>query len=201
MNQPRSIVLASQSPRRRQLIEGLGLSFEIIPSGIEEIRHPGEAPAAFAKRAALEKGEDVKTRLEEKRRTPWIISADTIVVLGDDVFFKPTDAEDAISMLRRLQGRTHKVITGWAVGRSGVPFRVAHTETLVTFHPLSEGEIARYVATGEGMDKAGAYAIQGIGAYLVARIDGDYFNVVGLPVSFVARALTEVGALPHYPLP
>jgi septum formation protein len=200
MNRHVPIVLASKSPRRSQLLRELGLDFEIVPSRIEEIRAPGEAPVAFAKRVALEKGREVCERLERENQRPWIVSADTIVVLGDAVFFKPADPDEAKAMMIALQGKTHQVVTGWAVGRFDRAFRVEHTETDVTFHPLSSEEIDRYVATGEGLDKAGAYAIQGIGAYLVSKIKGNYFNVVGLPVSYVARALVEAGALAHYPL-
>jgi len=104
-------------------------------------------------------------------------------------------------MLRRLSGKTHTVITGWAVGRHQGDWIAQHAETRVSFHELAATEIDAYVATGEGLDKAGSYAIQGVGAYLVDRIDGDYFNVVGLPIARVLRAMIEVGALPGYPLP
>ena len=194
------IVLASKSPRRRRLLEGLGIEFRVIPSQVDETREEGEAPVAFARRAALEKGEEVRARLEANGEVPWIVSADTIVVMDGDVLFKPKDASDARAMMHRLSGRTHKVITGWAVGRTGRRWHISHAETLVAFHDLTEAEIVRYVATGEGMDKAGAYAIQGIGAFLVDRIEGNYYNVVGLPVSHVARALLNVGALPHFPV-
>lgn len=200
MVEPKSIVLASQSPRRSALLKGLGLEFDIIPSHVDETRHRDEIPLDFAKRAASNKGQEVCGRLQRKGYTPWIISADTIVVLGDRVFFKPKDHTEAREMMTALEGRTHQVITGWAVGNAATSFRVEHNETDVTFHHLSKSEIDRYVATGEGMDKAGGYAIQGIGAYLVSEIRGNYFNVVGLPVSHVARALVEAGALPHYPL-
>lgn len=201
MSDSPKIVLASRSPRRERLLTELGLSFEVVPAAIDEIRAPGEAPAAFARRAAAEKAAAVAERLAAGGRRPWIIAADTVVVLGDDVLGKPEDAADARAMLGRLAGVTHTVITGYTVGRSGEAWRVAHEETAVTFHPLSPAEIAAYAATGEGMDKAGAYAIQGIGSFLVDRIDGDYFNVVGLPVSKVVRALVSAGALPPYPLP
>lgn len=200
MAEPKPIVLASQSPRRATLLKGLGLEFDILPSHIDETRHLDECPVDFAKRAALEKGQEVCERLQREGHAPWIISADTIVVLGDRVFFKPKDRAEAKEMMSALEGRTHQVITGWAVGNAAASFRVEHNETDVTFHHLFESEIDRYVATGEGLDKAGAYAIQGIGAYLVSEIRGNYFNVVGLPVSHVARALVEAGAIPHYPL-
>jgi septum formation protein len=194
------IVLASASPRRKALFEELQIPFIQMPSHIDEIRNPGEAPLDFALRAALEKGEDVALKLAARGETPWIVSADTIVVLGDEVFFKPKDVDDARNMMRRLSGRTHTVVTGFAVGGTGRDWRVSHAETDVTFHLLKESQIERYVQTGEGLDKAGAYAVQGLGTFLVERIDGNYFNVVGLPVSLVVRTLIEVGALPDFPL-
>ena len=194
------IVLASQSPRRRALLEDLGIPFIQMPSNVDESRLDGELPRDFARRAAFEKGEDIRGRLEKEGKSPWIVSADTIVVLGDEVFFKPKNKAEARVMTARLSGRTHTVITGWAVIRSGIAPRVSHTETAVTFHRLTEAQIDGYVETGEGLDKAGAYAVQGIGTFLVEKIDGNYFNVVGLPVSHVVRALLEAGALPRYPL-
>ncbi len=148
----------------------------------------------------MEKGEDIRKKLAAAEESPWIVSADTIVVLGDEVFFKPKDADDARRMMRRLSSRTHAVITGYAVGRTGTDWLVSHAETNVTFHALTKSQIERYIQTGEGLDKAGAYAVQGLGTFLVERIEGNYFNVVGLPVSLVVRTLIEVGALPDFPL-
>ena len=195
------IVLASQSPRRRRLLEGLGILFRVVPADIDETRRRGEAPAAFAARAAEEKGRAVMDRLGRDGDTPWIVSADTIVVLGDEILLKPRDIAEAERMIRQLSGRRHEVITGWAVGRMGEPWRVEHESTGVWFHDLGEAQIDGYAATGEGMDKAGAYAIQGVGAFLVERVEGCYFNVVGLPVSRVVRALVDAGALPAFPNP
>jgi septum formation protein len=192
------IVLASTSPRRRRMFEEMGIPFEIVAPDIDESMLPGEAPADFALRAAGEKGLAVATALARAGRTPWIVAADTIVVLGDEVLVKPADRAASASMLRRLSGREHTVITGWVVGRHPGPWIARRTETRVWFHALTEAQIEAYGATGDGMDKAGAYAVQGIGAFLVARIDGDYFNVVGLPISLVVRALVEVGALPGF---
>lgn len=199
-NDLQPIVLASQSPRRKALFEDLGIPFIQLPSHIDECRKAAESPVEFARRAATEKGEDIRRRLLESGKTPWIVSADTIVVLEDEVFLKPRDRKDAKDMTRRLSGRTHKVITGWAVVQTGRPAFVDHTITDVTFHTLTDAQIDLYVQTGEGLDKAGAYAVQGIGAFLVERIEGNYFNVVGLPVSHVVRALIALGALPEYPL-
>jgi septum formation protein len=172
----------------------------VIPSDIEEARKEGESPARFAARAALEKGTEVMHRLEKAGDLPWIVSADTVVVLGDEILTKPSSREEAVSMTRRLSGRRHHVVTGWAVGRLGEPWHQEHEKTAVWFHALSDEQIQSYAASGEGMDKAGAYAIQGVGAFLVERIEGCYFNVVGLPVSRVVRALVGIGALPRYPI-
>jgi septum formation protein len=199
MTEPERIVLASASPRRRRLLEEARIPFEVVPADVEETPLPGEIPAEFASRAAAEKGMSVATRLAGEGRRPWIIAADTVVVLDAGILSKPRDPADAASMLRRLAGRTHTVITAFVVGRVDDPWTAEICATRVRFHELSEDEISAYVATGEGADKAGAYAIQEIGAFLVDRIDGDYFNVVGLPVSRVVRALLAVGALAKYP--
>ncbi|MCP4196421.1 MAG: septum formation protein Maf [Proteobacteria bacterium] len=201
MNDLQPIILASASPRRRRMFDDLGLPFEVIPADIDEEMKPTESPEAFVRRAAVEKGKAVAARLRAKGPNRWIVSADTIVVLGERVLCKPTGSVDARRMLSLLSGQTHKVITGWAVGRVEGSWTIKHHETRVTFHQLSQQQIANYVATGEGMDKAGAYAIQGIGTFLVDRIEGSYFNVVGLPISHVVRALIQVGALPTYPMP
>ena len=195
------IVLASASPRRRRMFRDLGIPFEVIPAHIDETMEPGESPEAFVRRTANEKGEAVAGLLHAEGRNPWIVAADTVVVLGPDVLCKPVDSEDARRMLSMLSGQTHRVMTGWTVGRAGGSRSVEHTVTEVTFHRLTPEQIENYVASGEGMDKAGAYAIQGVGTFLVDRIAGSYFNVVGLPVSHVVQALIKVGALPTYPLP
>lgn len=194
-----SIVLASASPRRRQLLEGLKIPFQVMPARVEEQRKEGESPVTYARRAALEKGEEVLARLSKGGSSPWILSADTIVVLGDEVLQKPRDAGEARWMLARLSNHTHTVITAWALGRADREWRIRTAKTEVTFHDLSTEQMDRYVATGEGMDKAGAYAIQGVGAFLVDRIEGNYYNVVGLPVSHVLQALVTVGALTEFP--
>jgi septum formation protein len=194
------IVLASASPRRRKMLADAGISFEVIPADVDEMMLPGDTPQEYAVRAAGEKGLAVASRLAREGRRPWILAADTVVVLDDEVLHKPSDETEAGEMLRRLAGRSHTVVTGWTVGRHEESWIARHEATRVTFHRLDEEEIRGYVATGEGMDKAGAYAIQEIGAFLVSRVDGDYFNVVGLPVSRVIRALVEVGAIEGYPL-
>ncbi len=195
------IVLASASPRRSRMFQDLGLAFEVVPADIDETMEAGENARSFARRMAEGKGRAVAERLKGLRPLPWIVSADTVVVLGDEVLQKPVDAPDAKKMLGKLRGVTHKVITGWAVGRHGDEFTIRDAETFVTFHELTDTELDDYVATGDGLDKAGAYAIQGIGSFLVDRIDGNYFNVVGLPVSHVVRELKRRGALLRYPTP
>jgi septum formation protein len=194
------IILASSSPRRIRMFEELKIPFEVIPARIDEKMNNGEQPEEFAKRAAEEKGRAVAGRLQNEGRAPWIVAADTIVVLDAEVLFKPIDGEDACSMLKKLAGRTHKVITGWTVGRADARWIIEHTETKVTFHSLTDEQMQSYVASGDGMDKAGAYAIQGLGSFLVDRVDGNYFNVVGLPISYVIRTLVEIGALPAFPM-
>jgi len=201
MSADERIVLASASPRRQRLLREAGLSFEVVPADLDERRLPGETPADFARRAAGDKGLTVATRLARRSRRPWIVAADTVVALGDELLTKPRDREHAAEMLSLLAGRAHTVVTGWTVGRHEASWTAGQELTEVVFHPLEENEIEFYAATGEGDDKAGAYAIQGIGAFLVERIQGDYFNVVGLPISRVLRALVAAGALQRYPLP
>ena len=183
------LVLASASPRRRELIELLGVPFEVDPSAYEEPApetHPD--PAEFARSLALAKAEEVAARHPER----LTLGADTIVVLEHRLLAKPADAADAKRMLRELSGRTHQVITGVALVSDGES-RSFHTSTDVTFRELEETEIRAYVATGEPMDKAGAYGIQGHGGLLIEGIRGDYPNVVGLPLAPLALALRELG--------
>ena len=189
MHPPPEIILASASPRRRELLAGLGLTFRVIPSGAEERPWPGEKPASYALRNASDKARAVASRLPDPAAAR-ILSADTIVVLGDTILEKPLDAADAARMLATLSGRAHQVITGLVV-RDGDRERGLAVITEVVFRPLSAAEIADYVATGEPMDKAGAYAIQGGAAPFVQETRGSYTNVVGLPVDDLQRLLTE----------
>jgi len=180
------IVLASASPRRRQLLELLGLTFEVAPGDVDETWRNGEAPAVHAERLAREKAASVV------RPGAAVVGADTIVVLGGEILGKPTAAAEARSMLARLSGREHDVFTAVAVAyRGAVASGVARTR--VRFRPLDAPTIAEYVATGEPMDKAGAYGIQGFGAVLVERIDGDYFTVMGLGLGLFVELLGRVG--------
>lgn len=184
------LILASASPRRRQLLEMLGIAVEVRPSRIEETRRPGEAPRDYALRLAQEKASAVPGDL--------VLAADTIVVLDDDLLEKPVDAEDAVRMLLRLQGRTHQVVTAIAL-RAGDTVFEALDVTAVTFRPAREPLLRAYVRTGEPMDKAGGYGIQGFGAALVEGIDGDFFGVMGLPVRLVLDLLAEAGFPYEFP--
>ena len=174
-----AIVLASSSPRRRAFFKQLGISFKMVVPQVEEQPKKGEAPDLFAGRLAADKALDVAARLS----TPaLIIAADTIVVLGRTILGKPKNTSDARRMLKMLGGRVHEVITGVCV-LYGAKRRRFVTRTKVEFKKLAKQEIDFYIASGEPMDKAGAYAIQGIGSFLVRGIRGSYTNVVGLPVA------------------
>ncbi len=186
----KNIVLASGSPRRRELLAGLGWEFRVEPSLVAEKKMDGEAPEHLVRRLAFEKASEVSARSPGN----WVVGADTVVAIGGAVLGKPKDEADAAAMLRRLAGATHSVFTGVALiapdGRS-----MSETEeTKVTFRPLDDAEIAAYVACGESMDKAGAYAIQGRGTLLASHIDGCYFNVVGLPLFLLSRMFAAMGA-------
>lgn len=188
---PINVLLASASPRRRELLAAAGIACEVVASNISERMRPGEPAESYARRLAVEKAEDVAARRPGERRP--VVAADTVVVIGETVLGKPESAADAAAMLRLLSGKTHQVITGVCVLVPGTGARaVESVRTEVRFTPLSEEEIAGYVATGEPLDKAGAYAIQGRASRFVERIDGCYFNVVGLPVPTLYRMLKRV---------
>lgn len=181
---PEPLVLASASPRRRQLLEMLGIPLQVTPAHIVEVRADGEPPVAYVQRLAREKASSIPGRL--------VLGADTTVVVEDQILEKPVDEADAFRMLRILQGRTHKVATTIALVADGT-VREAVDITSVTFRPLTDQMLRDYIATGEPMDKAGAYGIQGYGAALVERIVGDFFGVMGLPVRLVIELLQESG--------
>jgi septum formation protein len=169
------VILASQSPRRRDLLDLVGIVHEVRPADINEEVQPGEGAAAYTERLAREKA----ATLAGREPDAYVIAADTTVVVDGDILGKPLDAADAQAMLRRLAGRAHIVMTGIAVAR-GARIESAVEEVRVLFRALTDDEIAAYVETGEPMDKAGAYGIQGFGATIVERVDGDYFSVMGL---------------------
>lgn len=189
------LVLASASPRRRELLAQAGFSFIVRPSAIPEEMQPGENPIAFAMRLAREKADAVfndQAATETPEDPLLVLGADTVVISpSGEVLGKPLDAQDAARMLRALSGATHAVVTGVAlVSRLGA--EVASELTYVTMQTLSDKEIAAYIETGEPMDKAGAYGIQGRAAAWIPRIHGCYFNVVGLPLALVAAMLEGI---------
>ena len=191
------IVLASASPRRQELLKNAGIEFLVKPANIPETRREGEAPQAFAERMAKEKARAVWTGTKEEDEC--VLGADTVVIVGatgvspvhpELILGKPADQQDAARMLRLLSGRKHQVITG--VCLIGSDFEDVRSETTaVYFSALSDADIRDYIATGEPMDKAGAYAIQGMASRWISKIEGDYSNVVGLPVTLVLEMLRK----------
>ena len=186
------LILASQSPRRRYLLEQAGLAFEVIPSTFDEDTVRLTAPAEYVKTLAKAKANEVAGRFPES----WIIGADTIVTIDDAILGKPANAEKAREMLRRLAGQSHAVFTGYAIVCKNKSVCISEAiRTTVRFKRLSDAEIDWYIETGEPFDKAGAYAIQGLGTFLVRGINGSYTNVVGLPVCEVIETLLELGVV------
>ena len=186
------IILASQSPRRRELLERMGLSpFEVIPARGEEVMDPTLDAAGLVEALSQQKAAEVSAARPEG----LVIAADTVVALDGLILGKPRDRRQAEEMLSRLSGRSHTVYTGLTV-RMGARAVTGHEATRVRFRPLSAADIAHYAATGEPMDKAGAYGIQGYGSMLVEGIEGDYYNVMGLPVCRLAAILARFGVDP-----
>lgn len=188
-----AIILASQSPRRRELLGQMGISdFIVRPAQGEELPHPELTPAQLVEELSRQKAREVSATAAPG---DVVIAADTVVAIDGRVLGKPRTAEQAEEMLSALSGRTHAVYTGVTLWKDGEVL-TEHEETQVTFRPLAAREIRAYVATGEPMDKAGAYGIQGRGALLVERIAGDYCNVVGLPLCRLGRMLSALGLDP-----
>ena len=191
------LVLASASPRRHQLLRAAGVPLaQPRPAGIPELRAPGEAPVAYARRLARDKARAVDAP------GSWVLAADTVVHLGDDIYEKPLDDGDAMRILGALSGVWHRVTTAWCLRWSGpgpVRERRGHVTSRVRFRRLSEAEIRSYVASGEGRDKAGSYGIQERGVMLIDRVVGSFTNVVGLPMGPVLRALAAEGIVPVAP--
>lgn len=181
------LVLASQSPRRREILAQAGFPFTVRVSGVEEIRGPSEAPEVYVRRLAVEKARAAASSPED-----FVLAADTVVVVDGVVLEKPRSVEDAAEMLRLLGGHSHSVLTGVCLLHDGQE-RAEVEATRVYVSPLSAEEVRAYCASGEPMDKAGAYAIQGLASKFIERIEGCYFNVVGLPISLVYRLLKEAG--------
>jgi septum formation protein len=213
--QPFRLILASASPRRRELLTQAGYVFDIEAADIDETPHSNESPAAYVKRLAEEKAQAILARQSTHHRRPgapsmtarssWVgsndlplivLGADTTVVADNEILAKPDDAAHAKRMLRKLSGRTHEVLTGIAVAtRAGTISDVETTE--VVFSEIPEAELDRYCATHEPLDKAGAYGIQGYAARWIPRIEGDYFNVMGLPIARVVSLIDEAQRVHH----
>lgn len=185
------IYLASASPRRQELLRQIGVEFEVMPSHIHEVRQPGESPRDYVMRVARDKARFVTGQVR-KRGLPWrpVLGADTEVVLGDEVLGKPRDRAHGLDMLRRLAGRTHEVLTGLCLVTEDAEL-TAMNESRVTFAALSDVDIARYWESGEPDGKAGAYAIQGKAAAFIARLEGSYSGVMGLPLYEVTELLRD----------
>ena len=182
------IVLASGSPRRKQLLEMLRIPFRVMPPDVDEHVLPGEAPDRYVTRLSRVKAEAVAARAPGE----LILAADTTVVLDGDIFGKPESPADAVAMLSRLQGRTHEVLTAVAVTRNG-DLQQALDVSRVTFRSADRATLEEYVTTGEPLDKAGAYAIQGLGALFIERVEGDIFGVMGLPLRLALDLLARFG--------
>ena len=192
---PRSaaLILASASPRRRELLERAAVAFEVRPANVPERREPGEPPALFARRLALAKARAV-ARTVGAEPPRLVLGADTIVVIDTDVLGKPANAEHAVELLSRLVGRSHRVITAVALVESAShDSRHAVVESTVSMRPASAEEVRTYVATGEPLDKAGAYAVQGIGRRFVEKVEGSESNVIGLPLEETLALLRQAG--------
>ena len=195
------LVLGSGSPRRRQILETLGIPVRVFPGEADETIRAGESPDRYLARVVLEKLYSV-ARLFDGQPRGGLLVADTIVLLDDQILGKPTDETDARSMLRSLSGRRHEVWTRFALAAPHALTEPVHEQTVRTgvhFRALTDGEVERYAASGEGLDKAGAYAVQGIGSFAVEKVDGSYPNVVGLPACEVVSALLRTGLLSAFP--
>lgn len=185
------LILASASPRRAELLRSAGYEFDVHAVEIDERLQAGEAPGAYVERLAREKAARAVEELSSRAFDVLVLGADTAVVIGDEILGKPLDVQDAARMLRRLSGRTHQVLTG--VCLRTVERSASHVEiSSVTFAPLSEDQIAWYVASGEGRDKAGGYAIQGLASRFIPRMEGSYANVVGLPIAVVDGLIDQL---------
>lgn len=190
------VILASASPRRRELLSSIGIAFDVVPSNIPEVRKAGEAPEEYVARLSREKAEAIASDNADR----WVIAADTTVLLGDLLLEKPADAADAERMLAAIAGRTHIVYTGVTLEHRGREYRETRVaESEVRMLPLTAEDIAWYVRTGEPLDKAGAYAVQGIGAMFIDGIHGSYTNVVGLPLATLFQMLRRAGLDPLRP--
>jgi len=190
---PTRLILASGSPRRKALLCAAGLRFDVIESGISEARADGESGRPYALRIACEKALSVSARVPDT----LVLAADTVVICDDKILVKPNDQDEARWMLAMLSGRTHTVVTAYALASGNAILEAEPIISQVAFRPLSNAEIEEYVATGEPLDKAGAYGIQGRGADFIAMVVGSRDNVMGLPVREVLAALARLGISPE----
>lgn len=199
--QPHALVLASASPRRREILTQLGVVFRVEESGVDEPGlGPADLPESHARALAAMKADAVTARLGSDPERPFVLGADTLVVVGGRILGKPASDDDAVAMLMALGGRGHVVITAVALRRAGDAYASdLSVRTRVVFREFDAETARRYVATGEGRDKAGAYAAQGIGAGLVRAVEGSYSNVVGLPAVETIELLTQAGVLERWP--
>ena len=187
------MILASGSPRRRELLAGLGWNFTIVPSLIDEKEAAGESPDCLVRRLADEKASDVAARFPGN----WVLGADTVVAVDGRILGKPRGEAESAAMITELSGRTHSVFTGVALLAPDGRKLIRAEETRVTFRPLSEADVAAYIAQGESLDKAGAYAIQGKGMRFIRGIEGDFYTVMGLPAARLWHFAAEKGILPE----
>lgn len=193
------IVLASASPRRRELLTAMGIAHRVVPSGVDETSIAADHPRTYAIRCAYAKALEVATRMPPDT---LVLAADTVVTRRAVLFGKPASEDEAFRILRSLSGESHEVITGVALARAGrAEVQLDSATTSVTFRPLTDGDIRSYIATSEPMDKAGAYGIQGLGGDFIERIEGDYYNVVGLPCALVAQLLESHAGFASLTLP
>jgi len=187
------LILASSSPRRRELLASIGVDFDVVPSDIPEVKGKGESPEEYVARLSREKAQTIAERFGDR----WVVAADTTVLYDDELLEKPVDANDAKRMLAVIGGRTHTVYSGVTVMNLAAGYRDTRVaETEVRMLPLTEHEIAWYVATGEPLDKAGAYAAQGIGGMFIDSIHGSFTNVVGLPLALLYEMFKRAGIDP-----
>jgi septum formation protein len=189
MKQPLKLILASGSPRRRRLLGAAGLKFEVLESGVAEVRIEGEPARDYALRMAIEKARAVSIRVPDA----IVVGTDTIVVCDGEILEKPTSPSDARRMLRMLSNNTHVVITAFAIARDSSILESNPVESRVTFRALTDSEISEYLTTGEPFDKAGAYGIQGLGGGFITKVEGSRDNVMGLPTARVVEALARCG--------
>lgn len=185
-----NLILASSSPRRKELLSGVGLKFTVQPSDIDEAIRPGESPEAVVKRLSFEKA----ALIADTNSQAWVLGADTIVVIDNEILGKPLDKADALRMVNKIQGRVHHVWGGFSIinSKKRIVYQEQHRSEVVIKH-LAPGEIRAYVENGESMDKAGAYAVQGVGCSFIKEVRGSYSNVVGLPLAECLTAFQKFG--------